>query len=371
MSKHDRDATLLTDRRTFLGAATAVGTLAAASGMTSLGVSAAQAQGSTGQAPPRPADNRPIITRTIGVTNEVIPAVGLGTFLVFDALPGAKRDNLREVMKVHYDAGVRLVDTSPLYGSAQYTIGQFGAALGITDQLFIANKIWSTGEFLADESHARRSLELSQGLLWRDKIDAMHIHSLVNIESMIPILRAWKKEGLIRYIAISHYENAFHDAVLDLINRGGLDMVQINYSIFNRAAENRILPAARDKGMAVLANMPFEKARLFQAVQGRPVPDFARDFASTWAEYFLKWVIANPAVTCALAGTSNPAHAAENVRALRGPLPDQAMRQRMVQHMETLPGFDRIAGVAWYPGKEQQYQGLIRRQQGVLRQRLS
>jgi diketogulonate reductase-like aldo/keto reductase len=370
MSNKDPDAVLSTDRRAFLGAVTAAGTMAAASGVTSLGVSAAQAQVQT-QGSTQPADNRPVITRTIGSTNEVIPAVGLGTFLVFDALPGAKRDNLREVMKIHYDAGVRLVDTSPLYGSAQYSVGQFAAALGITDQLFIANKVWSTGEFLADETHARRSLELSQGLLWRNKIDAMHIHSLVNIESMTPILRAWKKEGHIRYMAISHYENIFHDAVLGLINRGGLDMVQINYSISNRAAETRILPAAREKGMAVLANMPFEKARLFQVVQGRPVPDFAKDFASTWAEYFLKWVIANPAVTCALAGTSNPVHAAENVRALRGPLPDQAMRQRMVQHMETLPGFDRIASVPWYPGKEQQYQGLIRRQQGLLRQRLS
>ena len=369
MTKKSHKGGPAADRRTFLRAAGAAG-VAAATGASLMGVQMAQAQ-TAAPTPTAPGDSRPLITRTIGQTSETIPAIGLGTFLVFDALPGAKRDNLREVMKIYFDAGVRLVDTSPLYGSAQYTLGQFAAALGVTDQLFIANKIWSTGDFLLDESHARRSLELSQGLLWRDKIDAMHIHSLVNTESMIPILRAWRKEGLIRYMAISHYENMFHDAVLGLVNRGGLDMVQINYSIFNSAAETRILPAARERGMAVLANMPFEKARLFQVVQGRPVPDFARDFASTWSEFFLKWVIANPAVTCVLPATSNPAHAAENVRALRGPLPDHAMRQRMVQHMETLPGFDRIASVPWYPGKEQQYQGLIRRQQGLIRQRLS
>lgn len=354
-----------TSRRGFLSAAATLG--AAVSAPAAL-VQTAQAQNApTAGSTVQPS---PVITRTIGQTGEALPALGLGTFLVFDTLPGAKRDNLREVLKTHYDAGVKLVDTSPLYGSAQFTLGQLGTALGITNQLFIANKVWSTGEYLADESHARRSLELSQGLLWRETIDAMHIHSLVNIESLIPILRAWKKEGRIRYIAISQYENMFHDAVLGVINRGGIDMVQINYSIFNRAAENRILPTARERGMGVLINMPFEKARLFQVVQGRPVPDFARDFASTWAEFFLKWVIAHPAVTCVLPGTSNPGHAAENVRALRGPLPDEAMRQRMVQYMEGLPGFDKIASVPWYPGKDAQYQGLIRRQQGILRQRL-
>lgn len=358
-------------RRGFLGGAAAAGAAVSAAGQLAM-TQIAQAQSAPAAgATTAASDSRPIITRTIGATGETLPAIGLGTFLVFDTLPGAKRDNLREVLKTYFDAGARLVDTSPLYGSAQYTLGQFATALGITDQLFIANKVWSTGEYLADESHARRSLELSQGLLWRETIDAMHIHSLVNIESLVPILRAWKKESRIRYIAISQYENIFHDAVLGVMSRGGIDMVQINYSIFNRAAENRILPMARDRGMAVLANMPFEKARLFQLVQGRPVPEFARDFASTWAEFFLKWVIAHPAVTCVLPATSNPEHAVQNVRALRGPLPDQATRQRMVQHMESLPGFDRIASVPWYPGKDAQYQGLIRRQQGLLRQRLA
>ncbi len=361
-----------TSRRGFLGGAA---TMAAGVGAAPLAMAqnAATPSGGVAGAPARApaAAGGPIITRPIGQSGEAIPAVGLGTFLVFDALPGARRDNLREVMKIHWDAGVRLVDTSPLYGSAQYTLGQLGTELGILDQMFIANKVWTTGEYLADESHARRSLELSQGLLWRETIDAMHIHSLVNIESLVPILRAWKKEGRIRYIAISQYETMFHDAVAGVMARGGIDMVQINYSIFNRFAETRILPMARERGMAVLANMPFEKARLFQVVQGRPVPDFARDFASTWAEFFLKWVIANPAVTCVLPATSNPVHAAENVRALRGPLPDEAMRRRMVQHMEGLPGFDKIASVPWYPGKDAQYQGLIRRQQGVIRQRLT
>ena len=359
----------LLDRRTFVGAATALGAVAAIV-PTAVGMRHAAAQSSS-RAPEPAGASGPVVTREIPSSKETLPALGLGTFLVFDTLPGANRDNLREVMKIYFDAGVRVVDTSPLYGSAQFTVGHHAAALGISDQIFVANKVWATGEFLADEGQARRSLEQSQRVLWREKIDAMHVHSLVNVDVILPYLRAWKKEGLIRYTAISHYENPYHTAVADLVHRGNLDMVQINYSIFNRGAEQRILPAARDKGVAVLTNMPFEKARLFQIVQGRPVPEFASDFAKTWAEFYLKWAMAHPAVTCVLAATADPKHASENVAALRGPLPDEAMRQRMVRHMETIPGFDKIATVAWYPGKEKMYQGLIRRQQGLLRQRLS
>jgi diketogulonate reductase-like aldo/keto reductase len=362
-----------TSRRTFLGATAAAGALGASASALSgtLGTTEAQARRHSGPAGRAATPGGAVTTREIPLGKEVIPALGLGTFLVFDALPGDKRDNLREVMKVYFEGGARVVDTSPLYGSAIYTVGHHAAALGITEELFLANKVWATGEYLADESHARRSLEQSQRVLWRQKMDAMHVHSLVNVDVVLPYLRAWKKEGLIRYTAISHYENPYHEAVADLVEGGNLDMVQINYSIFNRSAERRVLPAARDKGVAVLTNMPFEKARLFQVVRGQPVPDFARDFARTWPEFFLKWVMAHPAVTCVLAATSNPQHAAENVAALRGPLPDEAMRQRMVRHMEDLAGFDRIASVAWYPGKEQVYQGLIRRAQGLLRQRLS
>ncbi|MEP9377202.1 aldo/keto reductase [Aquabacter sp. CN5-332] len=360
-----------TDRRSFLGAS-AVGALATAMAAAPLAAGIAQAQTNAPAAPSGGASSQPVITRTIPSSNEAIPALGLGTFIVFDLLPGAKRDNLRDVMKTYFDAGARVVDTSPLYGSAQYSVGQLGAALGITERMFIANKVWATGEYLGDESHARRSLELSQRAIWKETIDVMHVHSLVNVDLMLPYLRAWKKEGLIRYTAVSHFENPYHEPLAQLVEAGNLDIVQVNYSIFNRAAEQRILPTARDKGIAVFTNMPFEKARLFQVVQGRPLPDFAREFgAQTWAEFFLKWVISHPAVTCTLAATSDPAHAAENVGALRGPLPDAQMRQRMVRHMEGLPGFDRIASVPWYPGKAQMYQGLIRRSQGQLRQRLS
>jgi diketogulonate reductase-like aldo/keto reductase len=309
-----------------------------------------------------------IITRVIPKTKETLPAIGLGTFLTFDIIPGQPRDNLGDVIKHYWDAGVRLIDTSPLYGTAEITVGDSAIGLGINQAMFVADKIWSTGDFLSDESHALRSLDLSLGRLWRERIDLMQCHSLVNVDVIIPYLKAWKKEGRIRYVGVTHYENAYHEPLADWVERGDVDFVQVNYSIFNRAAERRVLRAAADHGVAVMINMPFEKARLFKIVEGRQVPDFARQIGiDNWAQFFLKWVISNPVITCALPSTSSPEHALENVRALRGPLPDPDMRERMARSMQDLPGFDRIAEMPWYPGK--QYHGIIGRAQAELRAR--
>jgi len=307
------------------------------------------------------------IMRAIPSTNEAIPAIGLGTFLTFDVIPGEPRKHLGDVIRTYWEGGARLVDTSPLYGTGEITVGDYAASLGISDGLFIANKIWATGEYLADESQALRSLVQSEGRLWRRQIDLMQCHSLVNAEVVVPYLRAWKKEGRIRYVGVTHHENVYMEPLLSWVERGNLDFVQVNYSIFNRKAEERLLAAAAERGIAVLVNMPFEKARLFKAVEGQEVPAFAREFAGSWAEFFLKWVISHPAVTCALPATSNPKHAAENVKALRGPLPDREMRARMVRHMETIPGFAQIAQTPWYPRKS--YKGIIGRSQAELRAR--
>ena len=308
------------------------------------------------------------ITKTVPRSNEALTAIGLGTFLTFDVIPGQSRDHLREVVRRYWDGGARVFDTSPLYGSGEISVGHFATALGISTQMFVSNKIWSTGEYLFDESHARRSLDQSLGRLWREHIDVMHCHSLVNVDMVLPYLQAWKKEGRIRYVGVSHHENIYHPALLNWIERGQADFVQVNYSIFNRAAEERILPAAAERGVGVLINMPLEKARLHKVVEGRPLPDFARDIgAANWAQFFLKWVISHPAVTCALPSTSDPEHATENVGALRGPLPDAAMRQRMVRFMETVPGFDKVAEMPWYPDKR--YAGIIARARNALQTR--
>ncbi len=311
------------------------------------------------------------ITRTVGRTNETLTALGLGTFLTFDLLPGADRTPLRDITKQYMDAGVGVVDTSPLYGTGETSVGAFLAGMNLTDKVFISNKVWSTGDFLADESHARASLDQSLTRLWRAKLDLMFCHSLVNVDVVLPIMRAWKKEGVIRYVGASHHENTYHHILADLVERGQLDFVQVNYSIFNRGAEERLLRAAADKGVGVFINMSMEKGRLHKVVAGQPLPAFAREFGATnWAQFFVKWVMGNPAVTTVLTGTSNPEHAAQNVGALRGPLPDAAMRQRMVRHMEGIPGFSQLASLPWYPDKQAQYQGVIRRAQAALRARL-
>ncbi|MEY9101433.1 aryl-alcohol dehydrogenase-like predicted oxidoreductase [Sinorhizobium fredii] len=339
----------------------AMGTLASGS---LVGAAPAAAQSSTGTN----AGMGPLATRTLPRSGDTVPAIGLGTFLTFDRLPGAQRDDLREVIRTYWDGGARVIDTSPLYGTAEYCVGAFASSLGITDQVILSNKVWSTGEFAGDESHAIRSLEQSMGRLWRNQIDIMHCHSLTNVDNVVNILRAWKKEGQIRYVGVTHHENLYHDALASWIERDVVDFVQVNYSIFNRHAEERVLPAAAERGVGVLVNMPLEKARLHKVVEGRSLPDFAREFgAETWSQFFLKWVIANPAITCALPSTSNPDHARENIAALTGPLPDAAMRDRMVRHMETIPGFNDIAKMPWYPDKT--YEGTIRRAQVNLRAR--
>ena len=314
------------------------------------------------------AADQAIITREIPSSGELIPAVGLGTFMTFDVLPGRNRDHLREVMRLFWEGGGRVIDTSPLYGTSEITVGDFAVALGINEQLFVANKIWSTGEYLGDVSHATRSLEQSLQRLWRERIDLMQCHSLVNADVVVPLLRAWKKEGRIRYLGVTHHDPAYMNALADWVERGGLDFVQMNYSILTRQAEGRLLPAAADRGVAVLVNMPFGKARLFKLVEGRAVPDFARELGiESWAQFFLKWVLSHPAVTCVLPSTSNPAHVVDNMGALRGPLPDRKLRARMLRYMESIPGFDQLAETPWYPGKR--YGGAVTRAQSELRAR--
>lgn len=301
-----------------------------------------------------------IIMKTIGSTGERVPAVGMGSYLVFDTIPGDDRENLREVMKRFYDGGGRVIDTSPLYGSGEISVGDFATALGINDKLFIANKIWSTGDYLFDDSHAVRSLEESRRRLWRQQFDVMQVHSLTNVAVILPILKAWKNEGHIKYVGITHHEPPYFGLLGEWIVKGKPDFVQVHYSIFNRLAEERILPAAADVGAAVLVNMPFEKARLLKLVEGHKLPDFAKEIgAENWAQFFLKWIIAHPAVTAAIPATSNPDHASENIGAVRGALPDQKMRERMVKHMETIPGFASLDKAPRYPGKT--YSGLISR----------
>jgi diketogulonate reductase-like aldo/keto reductase len=310
--------------------------------------------------PDASASTSDLLTRKVPTTGEALPAVGLGTYLTFDLFPGRPRQHLREVMRRFRDGGGRVVDTSPLYGTAEINVGDLAAALEFGERMFVTDKIWATGEFLSDDSHARRSLEQSMQRLWRERIEVLQIHSLVNVDQMLPLLRNWKRDGRIGHIGVTHHDPEYYGPLGRFVERGEVEFVQLRYSIATRQAEERLLPAAADKGVAVLVNMPFEKARLFKLVAGRSVPDFAREAGiENWAQYFLKWILAHPAVTCVLPATSDPEHQSENIAALRGPLPDRALRDRMLKHLQAIPGFDRLEQMPIYPDKR--YDGPIRR----------
>lgn len=352
-------------RRCFLGA---IGWTAANAAI----VVDTRAQGATGYAPlPLAPEAEPVLMRTVPKTGERLTALGLGTFLTFDRRPGEVRDDLREVFRRYVAGGGRVVDTSPLYGSAEVTVGQFMAEMPEASETFLANKVWATGEYLGDESHAEESFRQSKLRTWRDTINLMQCHSITNAQVVVPLLRSWKKEGKIRHVGITHHEASAQEALTKFIESGEVDFVQTNYSIFDRNAEKRLLPSAADNGVAILINLPLEKARLLKVVEGHPLPEFASEFgAKTWAQFFLKWVMAHPTVTCVLCGTSNPDHMSDNLQAMRGPLPDEAMRRRMVAHMEAVPGFSSIGTMPWYPGKDRLYSGLIRDAQTNARNRL-
>ncbi|MFB4375013.1 aldo/keto reductase [Agrobacterium sp. CR_3] len=353
------------NRRRFLGTVglAATGVALATSG-------AAQTSG-TNAASSAPVQSPDVQTRTLPRTGEKVTVLGLGTFLTFDLKPGDRRDTLRQVFERYVAAGGRVVDTSPLYGSAEVSVGQFMGEFEGSDDMFLANKVWSTGEYLGDESHAVESFRQSRMRTWRKTINLMQCHSITNAPVIIPLMKAWKKEGLIRHVGVTHHESSAQDQLLAIVQRDDVDFIQTNYSIFNRDAERRLLPTAADKGIGVLINLPLEKARLMKVVEGQPLPGFAAEFGATsWAQFFLKWVMAHPAVTSVLCGTSNPDHMSDNVQAMTGPLPDERMRARMVAHMETVPGFGSIGTMPWYPGKETMYSGLIREAQANAAQRL-
>lgn len=299
-----------------------------------------------------------ILRKTIAHSGESLPAIGMGSFMTFDVRSGQPRNTHLEVLRRFYDGGGRVVDTSPLYGNAEINVGELSSALGLSDKLFFTDKVWVTGDYLSDTSHGQRSLDQSMGRLWRDQIDVIQVHSLTNVEIMLPFLNEMKKQGRIRYVGVTHHDPRYFEPLAWWVENGPIDFVQVRYSMYSRAAEERIFPAAQRRGLGVMLNMPLEKARLHKIVEGRPLPDFAADIGvHNWAQFFLKWAISHPAVTCALPATTHPEHMSENLGAMRGPLPDAPMRDRMLRYMQSVPGFNDLDKMPWYPGKA--FQGLV------------
>lgn len=274
-----------------------------------------------------------LITRPIPSSGEALPAIGLGTWLAFDV--GASDDDRaaqKEVLKRLMAGGGSLIDSSPMYGRAEQVVGDLLTALRAHDQAFIATKVWTRGR---DAGIAQ--MEQSFRRFQTDRIDLMQIHNLVDWETHLPTLREWQAAGRFRYLGITHYTSAALPDLARVLEREPFDFVQLAYSIGVREAEQRVLPLAAERGVAVLVNRPYERGSLFRAVRGQALPAWAADFdCASWGQFFLKFILGHPAVTCIIPGTSKPKHMTDNLGAGRGALPDAGQRKKMLDVWERL-----------------------------------
>ena len=273
------------------------------------------------------------LMRPIPKSGELLPAIGLGTSRTFNVGEAAnERIAQREVLQLFAAQGGRLVDSSPMYGEAESVVGDLAADLGLTRNLFLATKVWTAGR-----EAGMRQMEESFQRLRTQKIDLMQVHNLLDWKIHLKTLREWKAQGRIRYLGITHYTESAYDDLARVIESEDIDFVQLNYSILSRSAEQRLLPLALDKKIAVLVNRPFERSGLFDQVRAKALPPWAKDIDCTsWAQFFLKFILGHPAVTCAIPATSKPKHLLDNMQAGLGRLPDMAMRERMAQLIHEL-----------------------------------
>lgn len=261
-----------------------------------------------------------MLTRPIPSSKEQLPIIGLGTWQTFDVgASESARKPLRDVLSEFVALGGRVVDSSPMYGRSEEVLGDLRMK-----ELFVATKVWTTGRAagIAQMEDSERKL--------RGKVDLMQVHNLVDAGTHLATLRDWKQSGRIRYLGITHYTSSAYGDLERMLARGGIDFVQLNYSLAEREAERRLLPLAAERGVAVLVNRPLGGGSLFRTVRSRPLPDFAATLGcQSWAELFLKFVVSHPAVTAAIPGTSKVEHLRENMRAGVGEMPDAAMRARI------------------------------------------
>ena len=274
-----------------------------------------------------------MLTRAIPSSGEKLPVIGLGTWQTFDVdLTSDARRQLEDVLSLFVKLGGRVIDSSPMYGHAEDVIGDLTATLGIRDKLFVATKVWTRGK-----ENGIRSMERSMVRLRTKRIDLMQVHNLLDVHIHLETLREWKEQGRIRYIGITHYESGAFGEVEKIMRNEKLDFVQINYSLMERDAEERVLPLAQERGIAVVVNRPFGGGDLFSRVRSKPLPEWAAEFeCRSWAQFFLKWIVGHPAVTCAIPATDKPRHLEDNMRGGIGRLPDAKIRQRMVEIASSL-----------------------------------
>ena len=270
-------------------------------------------------------------SRPIPRTGERLPVVGVGTWQTFDVGPNApERAELKEVLRLLAGHGGSVIDSSPMYGEAERVAGDLTAELGIRDRFFFATKVWTRGR-----DAGIRQMEESFRLMRTQQMDLMQVHNLVDVETHARTLQEWKAAGRVRYVGITHYHSGAYRDLERLVKTKEFDFVQVNFSMAEREAEDRVLPLCADTATAVLINRPFAGADLFGRVKGRKLPPWAAEIdCTTWGQFFLKWILGQPAVTCVIPGTRRTAHLSDNVQAGMGRLPDAATRKRMLEYLQ-------------------------------------
>lgn len=284
----------------------------------------------TGAFAQTPAQPQPL-TKPIPSSGEPLPVVGLGSWITFNVgNDRAARDQCTEVMRQFFAAGGRLIDSSPMYGSSQGVIGEALQKLQAQPKVFSADKVWTSSDGAAQIEASRK--------LWQvPRFDLLQVHNLLAWEKQLPLLQAMKAAGQLRYVGITTSEGRRHAEFEQIMRSQRIDFIQLSYNLLDREAEQRLLPLARERGIAVLVNRPFREGALLRQLQRHPLPAWAAEIDCTsWAQLALKFIVSHPAVTCAIPATSNPAHLRDNMGAARGRLPDAALRQRMAEHVAGL-----------------------------------
>jgi aryl-alcohol dehydrogenase-like predicted oxidoreductase len=279
------------------------------------------------------AQSATMITRPIPRTGERLPVVGVGTWQTFDVGPDApERAELKEVLRLLVEAGGSVVDSSPMYGRSERVAGDLAAETKLRDKLFFATKVWTSGREAGIEQ-----MESSLKLMRTRRMDLMQVHNLLDVATHAKTLREWKSEKRIRYAGVTHYHAQAYPDLEKLVRTGEWDFAQFNYSMAERDAEQRLLSVCAEAGVAVIVNRPFSYGALFPKVKGRALPPWAAEIdCASWAQFFLKYLLGHPAVTCVIPGTRRIAHLQDNVRAGMGRLPDAATRRRMMEYLERL-----------------------------------
>lgn len=273
------------------------------------------------------------LIRTIPTSGVEVPAIGMGTWITFNVgQDEALRRQRAEVLGTFLALGGTVIDSSPMYGTAEEVIGWCLERVPNANRVFAASKIWTPFQAAAEDQ-----IEESRDLWGIEHFDLMQVHNLLSWEGHLETLQAEKDEGRIRHIGVTTSHGSRHDKLEHIMATQPIDSVQLTYNVLDRKAESRLLPLAAERGMAVIVNRPFRRGRLFDMFARHPLPEWAAEFdAANWAQFFLKFIVSHPAVTCAIPATSRVGHMEENMGALRGRLPDAAMRARMVRYVESL-----------------------------------